>query len=293
MSKTAKATIKVHKRTGIIESDSNIKASTMRFKIGEIKPENFYMHCKLVKSKNNNYYGELVYLHNGKWYKPTIIISPMDGCRLYTNRLGITTLVGSLSPENTNQRKTAEKIVQIHSRVQTILRNHPKLRNIREGDFPVTRFLRRREDEFTGEVTYILTAEIEEKRVQGGYTFKGTTFADKNGKVIVKGNPILDLKNKELDVFMSINLSFINIGRNRDGETAIYNKVKAVAIKVKEARDIDQDIGLDNEEDLGLSSDESEDGEIEINEDEEEIVMVDDEDGEADDEEAVDNDATE
>lgn len=256
MSKITKATIKVHKRTGIIESNSNIKASVMRFKIGEIKPENFYMHSKLTKSRNGNYYGELVYLHEGKWYKPTIIIAPMDGCRLYTNKFGITTLVGSLSPENVNQRKTAEKIVQIHSRVQTILRNHSKLRNIREGDFPITRFLRRREDGLTGEVTYILTAEIEEKREdkQTGYTFKGTIFADKNGKAIVKGNPVSDLKNKELDVFMSINLSFINIGKNKDGETAIYNKIKAVAIKVKEAREIVQDD--DSDEDSDNDSDE-------------------------------------
>lgn len=253
MSKTTKATIKVHKRTGIIESDSNIKASTMRFKIDEIKPENFYMHCKLVKSKNNNYYGELVYLHNGKWYKPSIIISPMDGCRLYTNRFGITTLVGSLSPEDENQRKTAEKIVQIHNRVQTIIRNHPRLRTIRGGEFPITRFLRRREDVHTGEVSYILTAEIEEKREvrhnNYTYTFNGTIFADKNGIPIKKGNPILDLKNKELDIQMSINLSLIIICRNRDGESAIYNKIKAVAIKVKEAREIVQDDDSDEDSD--------------------------------------------
>lgn len=248
MSKTT-----VYKNKGFIESgDNKITATRKRFKIGEIKPENFYMNSKLTKSRNGNYYGELLYLHEGRWYKPIIILPQMNGCRFYTNQLGITTLVGNLSPENTIQRKTAERIVQIHSRVQTIIKHHPRLKLVK-GEFPITRFLRRRVDKLIGEVTYMITAEVEEKRVQNGYTFNGTTFVDKNKRPL-KGNPILDFKNKELDVFMSIDLSFINIGKNSNKQDAIYNKIKAVTIMIKEAReniqDDDSDEDVDSEDDL-------------------------------------------
>lgn len=244
-SQTSKTKIKANKRTGIIDSgDNKITATSMRFKIDDINPENFYMNARLTESRKGNLYGELLYLHEGQWVRPIIILPAMNGCRFDTNHFGITTLTGNLSLENSKQKRAVEKIVKIHKRVKTIVENHPTLEWI-EGGFPITRFLGRREDELTGEKIYTITAEVEPKQKYRHYTFEGTVFLNKDGKPIT-GRSLSVLKRKEVDVLMSIDISFIKLSENQD---AINNKIKIVAIKIKEAREIVQDYGLDDDSD--------------------------------------------
>lgn len=250
--KTNKNEISANKRTGIIKivrdekklpKNGKITITEMRFKIDEIKPENFYMNTRLTESRKGNLYGELLYLHEGRWVKPIIRLPTMNGCR-FTNHFGITTLVGNLSSENSKQKKAVERIDKIHKRVKTIIKNHPRLKRIKE-EFPITRFLRRRVDELTDETIYTITAEVEPKQIYRGRVFEGTVFLDRDGKLI-NGRSLSVLKRKEVDVRMSIDISFIRLSKNRD---AIYNKIKIDAVMIKEAREIAQDYGLDDDSD--------------------------------------------
>ena len=80
-SQTSKTKIKANKKTGIIDSgDNKIFATSMRFKIDDIKPENFYMNARLAETRKGNLYGELIYLHEGQWVRPIIILPAMNGC---------------------------------------------------------------------------------------------------------------------------------------------------------------------------------------------------------------------
>lgn len=252
----SKNKITANKNTGIIKitgADKNAKITTskVRLKIGEIKPENFYMNAKLTKSRKGNLYGELFYRHEGKWTRPIIILPPMKGCRFYA-KIFNTYLVGNLSSKDDIHRKTAERIAKIHKRVETIIKNHPILKSIK-GGFPLKRFLKRR-DTPNGERVLAITAEVERERVYGSYIVEGTVFLDKDGKLMEIS--LLDLEDKEVDVHMSIDISFIGLSNTRD---AIHNKIKIVAIMIKEAREIVQDDDSDDD------SDEDDDSDVDSN----------------------------
>lgn len=243
----SKTKIQVNKKTGIFKIDgdgNNTKVVTrkMSFKIGEIKPENFYMNARLTKSRKGKLYGELLYLHEGKWVRPIITLPQMNGCRFY-RKIFNDYLIGNLSPENSIQRKTAERIVMIHKRIETIIKNHPTLKSIK-GGFPITRLLRRREDKLTGKKIYTIIAEVEEERVYGSYIVEGTVFLDKDGKLMESS--LSDLEHKEVDVRMAIDISFISLSNNKD---AIRNKIKIVAIKIKEEREIVRNDDSDEDSD--------------------------------------------
>lgn len=250
------------------EKKSKITARMKPFAIDKIKPENFFMNVKLTRSQKGILYVELLYLDEGKWVRPIISLPEMKDCRLYTNAFNISTITGNLLSSDVFHRKTAERIRKIHNRVETIIKHHPMLKDIK-GGFPITRFLREKED---GD--YAITAEVELKRVQGNYTFNGTTFLDKNGNAM-KGDPIANLKGKNLDVIMAIDISFINLSEKQEG---IYNKIKLDTVKVKEIKEIEEESRLI--ESIGFSSDDDSDnidGDDEVFSDEEELLEEDDE----------------
>lgn len=308
-SKTTEPEILISKERGLLKVKGNgkennkISAKSVDLSISDINPENFYMNGKLSKSTIGNQYGELLYLHKGEWFKPAIALPLMKGCRFYTNSFGITTITGHLSSKDYKHKRTVKRIKEIYNRVLTIIENHPVLKSKKDG-FPLTRFIRRKEDGPNGEKIYAITAEIEQTRtVNNSYTIYGTDFADKNGKVM-KGNPLSNLKDKEVDVTLLIDISLI-----KPGQDAIYNKIKADSILIHEAREIVRtrkakfsfDFSSDDSE--SDSEESGEDSEADIEDDnemdddagyEEVDEVVDDEvDEEVDDEEAVDNDATE
>lgn len=304
-SKTTKPQILINKEKGLLKvegngkKDTKISAKSVDLSISDIKPENFYMNGKLTVSNTGNQYGELLYRHEGQWTKPAIALPLMKGCRFYTNSFGITTITGHLSSKDYKHKRTVKRIKEIYKRVLTIIENHPRLRTIGGGEFPLTRFIRRKEDGPDGEKIYTITAEIEQTRtVNNSYTIYGTTFADKNGKVM-KGNPLPNLKDKEVDAILLIDISLI-----KPGQDAIYNKIKADTILINEAREIVRtrkakfsfDFSSDDSE--SDSEESNEDGEADIEEDDtgyEEVDEVveeyvdDNEASEADGEAAVDN----
>lgn len=285
-------TIKVNKKKGLLKvvgGDNNNKIATGQetLPIHAIKPENFYMNGELTESRKGNYYGELVYYHEGKWINPIIALPLIKGCRFYTNHIGITTITGNLSSKDFIHRKTVERISKIHKRVETIIENHPMLKSI-EGGFPLARFLRRK-DTPNGDRVLAISAEIIPTRVYDNRTFDGTLFLNKNEQAM-KGNPLSTLKDKEVDAIITIDISYINLSKNRD---AIYNKIKAIDILVNEAREIVKTRKVKFS--IDFSSDEEDDetkvDEVEENEDDDDFVddevldeVVDEVDDEVDDE---------